>query len=142
MSEPLLVVGAVIVDRGRILACRRAPDRSAGGLWEFPGGKVEAGETQPQALRRELNEELHIDVQVGEHVSAATTAVGARLIELHCWWVIANEEPRASTDHDAMRWLAPHELSHVEWAAPDLPAVQVLQTAGDNIDHWESEWNR
>ncbi|MYM20447.1 NUDIX domain-containing protein [Brevibacterium sp. 5221] len=142
MSEPLVVVGAVIVHAGRILACRRGPAQSAAGQWEFPGGKVEPGETQQQALRRELREELDIDGRVGELVHSATTDVAGRPIELHCWWVRVQTEPRTSTDHDAMRWLAPHELARVAWAEPDLPAVRALESAAGNIEQWESVWNR
>ncbi|WP_152354028.1 NUDIX domain-containing protein [Brachybacterium subflavum] len=64
-DSAIAVVGAIIVRDGLVFAARRSPERSAGGLWEFPGGKVEPGETPQEALVRELREELGVRVEVG-----------------------------------------------------------------------------
>lgn len=127
----LEVVGAVF--RGdpqgepAVLAFRRRAGRSAGGKWEFPGGKVEPSETQPSALVREIREELGIKVSVGELVVRASTEVDGRIIDLACYWATANELPTTSSDHDAIRWVTVTSLREVDWAEPDLPAVNAIE---------------
>ena len=123
----LEVVAAVIERDGLVLACRRRTVRSAGGLWEFPGGKVEPGETADQALRREIAEELGVEISVVGELTADVTVVGGRSIRLVCLRAtLLNAAPESSTDHDELRWTAPADLPSLEWAAPDLPAVRLL----------------
>jgi 8-oxo-dGTP diphosphatase len=130
MSRHIEVVAGVFVDDGRILACRRAPGTSAEGRWEFPGGKVEVGETPRGALVRELSEEMSVTVDVGELLDRSATAVGDTIIDLACYFIAdSSETPLHSTDHDLLRWLTPEELDTLHWADPDLPAVRKLRTA-------------
>ena len=125
--EPVRVVAAVLTHDGRILACRRAPGRTAAGKWEFPGGKVDDGETPEAALAREIGEELGVVVEIGPLLHRASTAVGDAVIDLSCFRAFPlGELPHASTDHDELRWLAPAELRALDWAAPDVPAVEFL----------------
>jgi 8-oxo-dGTP diphosphatase len=126
--EPLIVVAAVIRDGDRILACRRAPGKDAAGRWEFPGGKIEPGETPQTALSRELREELGVDAQVGPLLDRTTTRTGEGRIDLACYAVtVAGDRPARSTDHDELRWLSVRELRTVDWADADLPAVAILE---------------
>lgn len=122
------VVAAVITrGDGQVLACRRAPGRPSAGLWEFPGGKVEPNEDPRDALVREISEELHLEVRLGQLVTRETTRVGDVLIDLACYRARSDDVwPLESTDHDELRWIAPTELSRLDWALPDLPAVRVL----------------
>jgi 8-oxo-dGTP diphosphatase len=131
--QPLLVVAAVIRDGSRVLACRRAPGRDAAGRWEFPGGKVEAGESAPDALRREIREELGIRIHVGPLLDrSVTTRAGGRAIDLACYDCrLDGEPPTASTDHDELRWLASDRLADLDWADADLPAVRALSASRD-----------
>ena len=127
MNDPIVVVAAVVVDDGRIMACRRRVGKVAAGKWEFPGGKVEPGETATQALRREIREELAAEIAVGDELLTAETVVSNRTIRLACFWArLAGPRPTASADHDSIRWLRAAELANLDWAAPDLPAVHVL----------------
>ncbi|RNE64210.1 (deoxy)nucleoside triphosphate pyrophosphohydrolase [Cryobacterium tepidiphilum] len=128
------VVAAVIVSGGRIFCCRRAADRSAGLKWEFPGGKVERGESPRDALVRELREELDVVVNVGELIHRGMTTIGETLIELSCFAAtLAGAAPERSTDHDQLGWFLPQDLISLDWAAPDIPAVHevVQQFAAD-----------
>ncbi|OII27000.1 DNA mismatch repair protein MutT [Curtobacterium sp. MCBA15_013] len=125
-----VVAGVLTQPDGRVLACRRAPGRSAAGQWEFPGGKVEPGESAEEALRRELREELSLDVVIGEPIDRSVTRVGSIDIDLATYRVAwATEEPSSSTDHDELRWVFPAELDSLGWAKPDLPTVRILNTA-------------
>ena len=125
--QAIQVVAAVIEHDGRLLACRRAPGISAAGKWEFPGGKVDPDETPEAALAREIGEELGVDIEVGELIHRASTPAGDLLIDLACYGAtLRGDLPHTSTDHDELRWLLPEELGDLDWAAPDIPAVQVL----------------
>lgn len=119
------VVGAAILDAGRVLAARRTTPPEAAGRWEFPGGKVETGETPDEALVREVAEELGCTIAIDgwlegrvpigeEHV--LTVAV-ARLVE-------GRPTPH---EHDQVRWLAADELDDVVWLEPDLPFLAGLR---------------
>jgi 8-oxo-dGTP diphosphatase len=123
----LEVVAAVMVRDGRALACRRAAHKPGAGTWEFPGGKVEAGETAEGALAREIREELGIDVTVGALVDRSEVPVGDRVIDLACYRADPiGALPTTSTDHDELRWVPLADLGALAWSAPDLPAVARL----------------
>lgn len=127
MPGPIDVVAAVIEHDGRFLACRRAPHKAAAGKWEFPGGKVESGESPAEALEREIREELGIGIQVTGHLTTDVTGP-VRLICLRA--EMLGPGPNASTDHDELRWVARDGLRDLDWAAPDLPAVRLVESAG------------
>ncbi|WP_442576869.1 (deoxy)nucleoside triphosphate pyrophosphohydrolase [Microbacterium sp. F51-2R] len=131
MSEPIDVVAAVIEHDGLFLACRRAPHKAAAGRWEFPGGKVEPGESAEQALVREIGEELGIRILPESHLTTDVTGP-VRLICLRAR--LDGEIPQASTDHDELRWVAREDLAVLEWADADLPAVRMLASPA----HWSA----
>ena len=121
------VVAAVFHRDGEVLACKRAPGKSAAGKWEFPGGKIDDDDETPElALVREIREELGISVSVGDLVDRSMTPVGELDIDLACYLVSSADQPSHSTDHDELRWLPIDALATVDWAAPDLPAVAKL----------------
>lgn len=130
-NKPIEVVGAVFRGDAQglpaVLAFRRRMDKSAGGKWEFPGGKVEGCETQVAALVREIREELGIRASVGELVVRASTEVGDRTIDLACYWAVSWDQPTISSDHDAIQWVTATNLRELDWAEPDLPAVEVIE---------------
>lgn len=126
-GQRIRVVGAIIRRGDTVFATRRNPERSAGGLWEFPGGKVEAGETPEGALARELHEELDVEVAVGSFIDQSLSSVGTATIELSCYSVaLRGAEPTSSTDHDAMTWIPLDSLDQFEWAPGDVPIIEGL----------------
>jgi 8-oxo-dGTP diphosphatase len=122
-----VVCGIIKNSSGEFLACRRGLERHLGGLWEFPGGKVDTGETPEIALARELQEELGILVRVGKPLSALVEwtdgAVSIRLRGFFCE-IIAGV-PFAH-EHEEIRWCKTAELSLLEWAEADIPLVEEL----------------
>jgi len=117
------VVGALIRAKGRVLIAQRS-DRDLNHKWEFPGGKVEAGETHEAALRREILEELGLAIIVQEKVGAAEFSVGLKDYILHCYWAaIEQGEPRP-TEHYAISWVPIAELPNHDLAPADRIIVE------------------
>ena len=125
---PIEVVAAVILRHGRVLVTRRNPDSHMGGLWEFPGGKVEPGETHPQALKRELREELGVRTIVGEKITLIRHAYPDRTVHLHfyCAELVGTDEPRPIGCAD-LRWVTLGELAALPMPPADAPLVDMLQ---------------
>ncbi|MEL4320314.1 (deoxy)nucleoside triphosphate pyrophosphohydrolase [Leifsonia sp. YIM 134122] len=120
------VVGAVIVDSGRVLCAQRGGDGSLAGLWEFPGGKVEVDETPRQALEREIAEELGCQVKVGERVTTTTHEYGFGIVSLTTFYCTVVTGSPQLTEHAAVTWLPPTELHRLVWAPADVPAMRLV----------------
>jgi len=129
----VLVVAAVVLDDltapSRLLAARRTGPPALAGGWEFPGGKVEPGETVLAALHRELREELGVAIRVGTEVRAPDGAAWpiAEDLEMRIWLAeITAGSPTLTADHDELRWLGPDELFDVAWLPADIALVAAL----------------
>jgi 8-oxo-dGTP diphosphatase len=121
-----IVVAAAIIERdGRILLTRRQPGVHLEGLWEFPGGKCEAGETHQACLARELREELAIDAAIGSAVSATSHAYPDRRVDLHFYRCEIAGEPTPQVGQE-MRWVARDELSSLEFPPADAELIGLL----------------
>lgn len=124
-KRPMLTVSAGVVRRdGRIMLCRRRPEVHNGLKWEFPGGKLEPGETPEDALKRELREELAIDVEVGRVLDVVLHRYPDRdVLVLFYPCVIMRGEPRP-VDCDAVAWAAPEDLDQYDFAGADAAFVR------------------
>jgi 8-oxo-dGTP diphosphatase len=120
-----LVVGAAIIAGGRLLAAQRAAPPELAGGWEFPGGKVEPGETDEEALTRECREELGVEVTVGRRVGDDWPLHNGYV--MHVWTAtIAKGEPEA-LEHSDLRWLSEAELFEVPWLPADLRVLEAVR---------------
>jgi 8-oxo-dGTP diphosphatase len=124
-----LVHGAVGVVRdsaGRVLISRRRADAHQGGLWEFPGGKVEDGETVPQALARELEEELGIRIGPGEALLAINHDYGDKQVLLDVWLVDEFSGSAQGREGQPLVWAALRELEQYAFPAANTPIIAAL----------------
>ncbi|MGC5288164.1 (deoxy)nucleoside triphosphate pyrophosphohydrolase [Micromonospora sp. DT231] len=122
-----VIVGAAIIRDGRVLACARAAPPEVAGMWEFPGGKVEPGETETDALVRECAEELAVRVEIGDRVGRnVRMAHGRSVLKVYAARLLHGDEPRA-LEHEALRWLTADELDSVTWLPADTPIVAALR---------------
>lgn len=128
MEKRIVVVGAVIVRDGSVLAAQRGEGRALPGLWEFPGGKVEDGETPEQSLRREIQEELGCVVEVGERLVRTEHSYPFGLVDLTTYWCSLLEGEPVATEHAALLWVDAAQLAELEWAPADIPAVDEILT--------------
>ncbi len=126
MPKHIEVVGAVFLRNGTVFAARRGPDKALPGLWEFPGGKIEPGETAEEALARELKEELLIDAHVGTHLITTQQNYDFGVVNLSTYYCeLRSGEPQL-TEHTEARWVPYSQLLDLEWAPADIPAVHVI----------------
>jgi 8-oxo-dGTP diphosphatase len=125
--EPKVIVGAAIIAGGRVLACARSAPPEVAGMYEFPGGKVEPGESEVAALARECAEELAVRVEIGRRVGRdVRMAHGRSVLKVYTARLLHGDEPRA-LEHSAMRWLSAAELDTVTWLPADAPIVAALR---------------
>lgn len=115
---------------GRILAAQRLPGGSAGGKWEFPGGKVEPGETAKEALVREIDEELRLEISVEKQLGRYVTVHEGRRIHLDCYWCSCSDTEPQLNAHAAAMWCVQEDMRHLDWAQADIPAVMAILSPG------------
>jgi 8-oxo-dGTP diphosphatase len=120
-----VVVAAAIERDGCFLAARRTrPPRDAG-FWEFPGGKVEAGETESEALVREIREELGVVIEVTQRVPGEWPLRDGWVLHLYVAHLL-DGEPQPLEQHDELRWVTPADFGSVSWLPSDIDAVRGL----------------
>ena len=127
MTRTVDVVGAAILHDGTIFAAQRGSGKAQAGLWEFPGGKIEPGETPEAALKRELKEELCIDTRVIDHICTTTHSYDSVTIRLAVYFCELHVGEPVLTEHADSGWFPIAELHHLEWAPADNEAVERIQ---------------
>jgi 8-oxo-dGTP diphosphatase len=135
MKKEIFVVGAVILKNGKILCAQRGPGRTLANLWEFPGGKIEADEKPVDALKRELIEELKIEVNI-EKTKFETTRYEYNFgfVNLTTFICHLQKGTPTLTEHLQVKWLYPNQLKDLNWAPADVPAVTKLIEKG--VDYY------
>lgn len=121
-----LVTAAIIYQDGKVLLTRRGPGEKLAGFWEFPGGKIENGETYQECLTREIKEELNLQIEVGEVLTTSTYKYEhgeIHLIALEAWILSGSIE---LTVHDKYEWVAPTDLVFYKLAPADIPIAERL----------------
>jgi 8-oxo-dGTP diphosphatase len=126
VKKQIDVVGAVIRRDGLILCAQRGPSGSLPGMWEFPGGKIEPGETPRQALEREIVEELDCRVSVGKQVASTSYMYDFGTVKLTTFYCELLEGIPILLEHESVVWLAPSALRTLDWAPADIPAVDAI----------------
>lgn len=121
--KELWVVAAVIRQGNQIFAAKRKAGGGSGLKWEFPGGKVEYGETAVEALKREIQEELTIEIDVNESLGTFFTPLDKYLIRLECYWCSSPSKVVILNSHDEAGWFTISELAKLDWALPDIPVI-------------------
>ncbi|MBK1785682.1 NUDIX domain-containing protein [Prauserella sp. ASG 168] len=117
-----MIVGAAIVRDGTLLAQQRAYPSEAAGLWELPGGRVEPGEREDAAVRRECAEELGVAVEVGARVGADVPLPGGKVLRIFAAELADPAVRPRAVEHRALRWVAPDAVAGLDW----LPADRIL----------------
>jgi 8-oxo-dGTP diphosphatase len=123
------VVGAVIInEKNEILCALRSKRMSLPSFWEFPGGKIESNEDPKAALKREIKEELHCEIDVGERIADTIYHYPDVVVHLVTYFAkIVHGEPVAH-EHEELKWLPVEKLPSLNWAPADLPTVERLVT--------------
>ena len=122
------VTAAIIQHKGKILIARRPEGDPLAGKWEFPGGKIEPGEAPAECLRREIKEELGIEISVGEFFADSIYYYPAKIIRLQAFratWMSGRIELRS---HDAIEWVTTKDLKKFDFAPADIPFINNLQS--------------
>ena len=121
------VVAAIIHDAdGRIFATQRGYGDFKD-LWEFPGGKMELGETPEQALKREIREELETRIVVERLVRTIEWDYPQFHLTMHCYWCCVESGHLTLKEHEAARWLSAHQLDSVDWLPADLQIIDDIR---------------
>ncbi|ENP8456706.1 (deoxy)nucleoside triphosphate pyrophosphohydrolase [Photobacterium damselae] len=128
-KKQIEVVAAVLMNGGQFLAVQRGESKLSyvSKKWEFPGGKVEAGETLVAAITRELEEELRITIADPQFLLTVEHSYPDFDITMHCFVVNVPTRELELTEHLDSRWLNKEQLWDLDWAAADVPAVEMLQ---------------
>lgn len=130
MAKKIIKVASVAIidqDKNKVLAGKRNADRLVGGMWEFPGGKIEKGETPQEAAKRELKEEFHDEVQIGPQLGETVSyEYDFGIVKLTVFFAKLLTNNFDLVAHSEVEWLSTDEVQKLNWAPADAPLVKEL----------------
>lgn len=130
MAKKIIKVAGVVIidqDKNKVLAGKRNADRLVGGMWEFPGGKIEKGETPQEAAKRELKEEFHDEVQIGPQLGETVSyEYDFGIVKLTVFFAKLLTNNFDLVAHSEVEWLSADEVQKLNWAPADAPLVKEL----------------
>ncbi len=109
--------------------------RADGAGWEFPGGKVESGETPTVALVREIREELGCDIEVGDFIAQSRVSVGNRTIVMDAYLAVCDRAQISLSEHTDSDWIEAHQVVNYDWAPADIPLLDAVQAVFQSTSH-------
>ncbi len=121
------VAAAVIIDNEKVFSCQRGYGEFKG-KWEFPGGKIEKGETSEEALKREIKEELQIDINILKFLTDIKYSYENFDLDMDCYLSEISSGTVNLEEHSDSKWLSREELDSVDWIEADIDAVKILKT--------------
>lgn len=122
------VTAAIILKDSRVLIAQRATGENLAGKWEFPGGKIEHGETPQECLKREISEELDVDIEVSDFFGESIYAYHSGTIKLMAFWCRWISGDFTLKVHSQIAWVNHHELDLYDFAPADIPLVEELKS--------------
>lgn len=125
--KTIRVVAAIIIHEDKVFATQRGYGEFKGG-WEFPGGKIEEGETPQEALVREIKEELNVEIEVGELLDVVEYDYPNFHLSMDCFICKIKSGELVLNEHEAAKWLTKETLDSVEWLPADLGLIEKLNT--------------
>lgn len=128
MMKVIKVVAAVIKNDDKIFATQRGYGEFEGG-WEFPGGKIESGETPQEALEREIMEELETEISVGDLIDTIEYDYPSFHLSMDCFWCKVKQGELVLKEHEAAQWLSKAELDSVNWLPADITLIDKIREA-------------
>ena len=120
------VVGAAIIKEDKVLVMQRSNQMTLPGMWEFPGGKVEANETEQEALIREIKEELSVTINILDYINEASYDYDFGTVQLKVYTAEIISGQITLEEHSDGKWVTADELKNIDWAPVDIPAAKAL----------------
>lgn len=129
IKKTVHVVGAIIENEtGKILCALRGPEMTLPNYWEFPGGKIEEGETKEEALKREIQEELDCTIEVFDQIEDTTYEYDKFIVRLETFMSKVISGTPVISEHAEIKWVSREELPSLNWAPADIPAIKKLSS--------------
>ena len=124
--KTIRVAAAIMIEQGKVFATQRGYGEFKDG-WEFPGGKIEEGETPENALIREIREELDTEISVGEKITCVEYDYPKFHLSMDCFWAEIVSGDLVLKEHEAAKWLSREELDSVDWLPADLELIEKIK---------------